>query len=401
MRILHCIHSVNPRIGGPIVGLKSLAALHQLAGREVEVASLDAPDAPGVRDGPLQVHALGPGLLKYGYSRRLVPWLRRHHADYDVVIVNGIWQYHSFAVWRALRPMRRPYYVFTHGMLDPWFKQQYPLKHLKKCLYWPWAEYRVLRDARAVLFTTAEERELAHQSFRRYRCREVVLGYGTQPPLGDAAGQREVFQHLFPECRGKRVWLFLGRLHPKKGCDLVLQAFARFAAHHPELHLVLAGPDQDGWQSHLQALSTRLGLEGRITWPGMLEGDLKWGAFRTAEVFVLPSHQENFGIAVTEAMACGIPVLISTKVNIWQEIQSHDAGLVEADDLGGTLRLCSRWLKLSPSERQMMGERARWCFQEQFDAQQVVDRLMALWWADGIGTAASVNSEHGPLVAAC
>src|SRR5213076_1488953 len=115
------------------------------------------------------------------------------------------------------------------GMLDPWFKRTYPLKHLKKWIYWPWADYRVLRDARAVLFTTEEERLLARQSFWLYRCREAVVDYGTAGPTGDAARQRESFRSAFPMLRDTRNLLFLSRLHPKQGCDTLLAAFARVA----------------------------------------------------------------------------------------------------------------------------------------------------------------------------
>ena len=149
---------------------------------------------------------LGPPHFGYAYNSRLVPWLRAHHGDYDAAVVNGIWQYHSFAAWRALRQSNTPYVIFTHGMLDPWFKRQYPLKHLKKWMYWPWAEYRVLRDARAVLFTCESERLLARGSFWLYRCQEQVVSYGTARPGGDAASEIEEFFTLLSRNCGKSAW---------------------------------------------------------------------------------------------------------------------------------------------------------------------------------------------------
>src|SRR5579862_9840291 len=174
MKILHTIHSVNSSGGGPIEGIKQLGALARSSGHAVEVLSVDPPDAPFLGSFPLPIHALGPATRAYGFTPHLVPWLRERAHYYDIVVVNGIWQYHSLAVWHALRHTKVPYVVYTHGMLDPWFKRRYPLKHLKKWLYWPWAEYRVLRDAAAVCFTSEEERRLARLSFRPYRCREVV-----------------------------------------------------------------------------------------------------------------------------------------------------------------------------------------------------------------------------------
>src|SRR6202008_3652312 len=134
-------------------------------------------------------------------------------------IVNGLWQYHSYAVWRTLRKSGTPYVVFPHGMLDPWFKRRYPLKHVKKWLFWPWSDYRVLRDARAVLFTCEEERELARRSFWLYRCNEKIVAYGTPGPSGDSEAFRREFFGRYPNLQGKRLALFISRIHPKKGCD--------------------------------------------------------------------------------------------------------------------------------------------------------------------------------------
>lgn len=377
MRILHSIHSVNPAGGGVIEAVRQVAQVHQASGHLCEIVSLDGPDDIWVRDSPLKVHALGPGRTSYGYSARFLPWLKAHRGDYDAVIVNGLWQYSGLGVWRALRGSGTPYFVFPHGMLDPWFKRAYPLKHLKKWAYWPWAEYRVLRDARAVLFTCEEERRVARESFWLYRCREKVVNYGIAAPPGNADAQKQSALDRFPELRGKRVLLFLGRIHKKKGCDLLIQAFAKILeAPDPDLLLVFAGPDQTGWTNDLRALADRLQIAGQIHWAGMILGDIKWGMLRLAEVFVLPSHQENFGIAVAEALACGTPVLLSNKVNIWREIAEDHAGLVENDDAPGTARLLQRWLALPSEEKDEMRQNAERTFRARFEITRTASALI-------------------------
>ena len=379
MRILRSIHSVNPAGGGPIEGIKQVARVHAEAGHETEIVSLDGRDDPWVMDCPVKVHAMGPARTSYGYSAAFVSWLEVYRREYNAVIVSGLWQYNGFGVWRALRGTDTPYFVFPHGMLDPWFKRTYPLKHWKKWVYWPWADYRLLRDARAVLFTSDEERRAARESFWLYRCREVVMNYGVAGPTGEAGARIQAVLDRFPELRGKRVLLFLGRIHEKKGCDLLLKAFAKIL-HHPnsDLHLVLAGPDQTGWTKDLQALAARLQIAGQILWAGMLSGDLKWGMLSLAEVFVLPSHQENFGISVVEALSCEVPVLISDKVNIWREIAEDRAGLVEADDLDGTIRLLQGWLLLAPESRFAMRAAARRCFVSRFEIARAAGQLIEL-----------------------
>jgi len=382
LRILHSIRSVNPHGGGPVEGVKQFARVNTAAGHVIEVVSLDAPSDAWVRDFPLPCHAMGPVKGSYGYSAKLAPWLKENRKNYDVVIVDGLWQYNGFAVWRALHGTSTPYFVFSHGMLDPWFKRTYPLKHLKKWLYWPWGEYRVLRDAKAVLFTCEEERRLARESFWLYRVNERVVNFGTGAPKGDAAAQKSLFQEKFPETCGQHCLLFLGRVHVKKGTDLLFEAFAQLLKENPtaiaDWRIVVAGPNDHAYGTEMKALAEKLGIANRITWTGMLTGDLKWGAFYQASAFVLPSHQENFGIAVAEALACSVPVLISDKVNIWREIDQDGAGFVANDDLASTHQTLKRWLETPAADRAAMSRRALKCFQSRFDVEQSARSLIAV-----------------------
>ena len=377
MRFLHLIASVDAAGGGPIEGAVQLHRALAANGHAGEFASLDDPRAACAREfGATVLHALGPGRGRFGYSASLRPWLEDNASRFDAVIVNGLWQYIGLGARRALAGTATPYFVFPHGMLDPWFKHRYPLKHLKKWLYWPWAEYRVLRDASRVLFTCEEERLLARQSFWLYRCKEAIVSFGTTAPGDDPEASRSAFYAAFPQLRGKRVLLYLGRIHAKKGCDLLIEAFAKVCRNTPDVHLVMAGPDQTDWRPALEALARESGVAERVCWAGMLTGERKWGAFRAADAFCLPSHQENFGIAVVEALACDCPVLISDKVNIWREIQQAQAGLVATDTLDGTVGLLERWLATPAPEWQRMRESARQCFEQHFRMDQVAHALV-------------------------
>jgi glycosyltransferase involved in cell wall biosynthesis len=376
VKLLHILSSIDPNGGGPTEGVRQRGIRLTELGHTVEVVSLDDAAQPFLREFPLKVHALGPSKGSYRYNDKLVSWLTAHAREYDAVIINGMWQYHSFGAWRALQRLQVPYFVFTHGMLDPWFKRTYPLKHMKKWLYWPWADYRVLRDARAVLFTSEEERLQARQSFWLYRAKEQVIAYGTGTPPDNVSTLRAKFLAAHPGLRGRRILLFLSRIHEKKGCDLLVHAFANVAARDPSLHLVIAGPDQTGWVGSLKALAQDHGIADRINWPGMLRDEMKWGAFYSAEAFVLPSHQENFGIAVAEALGCGLPALISDKVNIWREVQSSGAGLVAPDTLQGTVKLLDEWLSMTPAERSAMGHAARELFTRRFTVDAMAKGLL-------------------------
>lgn len=376
MKLLNVLPTLDPAAGGPVEGVRQSALALAAMGHYVEAATLDDPRSPFLGGAPLPVAALGPAHCRYGYAPRALDWLRAHASRFDAIIVHGLWQYPGFVTRQALRALDVPYYVFAHGMLDPWFKKTYPLKHAKKWLYWPLGEYRVLRDARAVLFTTDEERLLARQSFWLYRVRERVVSFGAAAPPDDAVRTRAAFLAAYPALSGARLLLFLGRLHPKKGCDIVLHAFAHVAPSDPALHLVFAGAGDADTTSQLHALATRLGVAGRVTWTGLLQDDLKWGALAASDAFVLPSHQENFGVAVVEALASGTPVLISDKINIWREIDADHAGFVASDTVSGAVANLRRWLAHDAGSQASMRTQARAAFAARFTVDAHVRRLL-------------------------
>lgn len=372
--MLHVIDSLDPADGGPPHAVRQIARAYSKIGVDVEIACLDEPEAEFLRGIGFPVHALGPGMGGFGFSLRLRRWLRQNAHRFDGLVMHGVWSWPGVAVRDAALHAGKPYGVFTHGALDPWFNRQYPLKHLKKRLYWP-IQYRVLRDARHVFFTSTSERDLAATSFQPNRWNSLVVPYGATEPDGEPVAQTEAWYQQVPQLRDRRYLLFLGRLHEKKGCDLLLRAFAAVAGSAPALYLVMAGPDQVGWQARLQQMAAELGISARVHWPGMVGGSAKWGALRAADAFVLPSHQENFGIAVAESLAAGRPVLISDQVNIWPEIQSEGVGLVDKDTREGTDRLLRRWLELPEGEREEMAARCHPCFLRRYSMQSTAEAL--------------------------
>ena len=148
MRLLRVIRSTNPESGGPSERLLRSSEALIRDGHEVEVVSLESEADVAPRKFPFRVTALGWGVGKYGYNPRLAPWVRENASRFDAVIMHGLWNYSSFGAWLGLRKTSTPYYIFTHGMMDPWFRQAYPLKHIAKQVYWWVAEGRVLRDAK-------------------------------------------------------------------------------------------------------------------------------------------------------------------------------------------------------------------------------------------------------------
>jgi glycosyltransferase involved in cell wall biosynthesis len=375
-RLLHVVDSLAPAAGGTTEGIRKLAESGGVSA--VEVVCLDDPGESYLREQSFPVYALGPARGNYRYTPRLGEWLTQNLERFDGVVIHGLWQYHSYGTYRTVRG-RTPYVVFPHGMLDPYFKRAFPLKHLKKQVYWLAREYRVLRDARAVCFTTPIERDSAAGTMWPQRWNPFVVSFGTSQPAGDPARQREIFLSHYSALRQRRFFLFLSRIHSKKGCDLLLEALARAAEAHPDLDLVMAGPDKEGLRSQLEAQAKRLRISDRVHWTGMLEGDLKWGAFHAADAFVLPSHQENFGVAVVEALACGLPVLISDKVNIWPDIAHDEAGIVNPDTAEGTYRSMTTLLAMQPEERRRMISNGLVCFRTRYEMKRTTQALNELF----------------------
>ncbi|RTE90031.1 glycosyltransferase [Bradyrhizobium sp. LVM 105] len=380
LKLLHIIASVDPAYGGPVEGI--LQQNRVTRSLEREIVSLDPADAPFLLDFPIRTHALGSyktgqgwgNLFKrYGFTGMLIPWLKSHIRNYDCVVVNGLWNFSTFAAARVLPNSGTPYFVFTHGMLDPWFRSNFRAKHALKQCFWLFNEGWLLRGSNAALFTTEEELELAKTMFWGFDYKRQVVGYGTSSPPATSDEQERAFRRAVPNLANRSFVLFLSRVHPKKGCDLLIEAFANVAHQFPEVDLVVAGPDQSGMLEGFKRLAAERGVASRVHFPGILLGEAKWGAFRAADAFALPSHSENFGIVVAESLACGTPVLISNKVNIWREIKSANAGFVEDDTIEGTTLALSGYLSLRPEAKQEMKINARICFERKFNIEKNVE----------------------------
>lgn len=383
---------MNPETGGVCEAVRLLAEGLTDAGFYNEIASVDHKVYHS--DSIVTQHALGPKRGPWYYSKQLMPWLLKNLTRFDVVVVHGLWLYHGYAVNKALKQLDRNaegilprFMVMPHGMLDPYFQQAKGrrIKALRNIAYWALVEKNIINNADELLFTCETELLLARKPFKPYYPkRETVVGLGVQSPPAFTLSMAKAFLETAPDLQLKPYWLFLSRINEKKGCDLLLQAYKSLAeraaaigdiSHLP--NLVIAGPGGEmAYGEQLQQMVRQsVILNNRVHFPGMLIGDAKWGAFYDCEAFVLPSHQENFGIAVVEALACGKPVLISDQVNIWREIKDSGAAIVEPDTAEGTFNLLYKWYKLSAQNKQLMSGAANGCFEQYFSEYANIERF--------------------------
>ena len=389
---------MDPTTGGPCQGIRNLVPELKKIGLRNEVVCLDEEDSTFLKDEVFKIHALGKGKGPWCYNGKLIPWLMKNLHRFDVVVIHGLWLYPSYAVTNAMKHLKKEsqknvqkvfqiprVFVMPHGMLDPYF-QKAPgrnLKALRNIVYWKFVEKEVIKKADGILFTCQEELELARQPFRPYHPkREINVHYGIKTPPLFSPKMKEAFLKQCSTIDLDHYFLFLSRIHDKKGVDLLIEAYAnqlmietKNGKQFPKL--VIAGPGLDTSYGNKirQQINDKPNLENKIELPGLLLGDAKWGAYYGCEAFILPSHQENFGIVVAEALACGKPVLISNKVNIWREIYNDGAGVVADDTLEGVKELFAMWSNMSNENKMSMTKKAIQSFKTNFTSQVAAQKF--------------------------
>jgi glycosyltransferase involved in cell wall biosynthesis len=254
-----------------------------------------------------------------------------------------------------------------------------------KKLNWMLLMQRVVREAALVCFTTEAEQGVAAAALVGVGTPQAVVPLGVGGPPKPAAELRRAWKQTHPDLADARVLLFLGRLHPKKGCDLLITGYARWRKEHGEAaagyHLRMVGPAMsDGYLRELHDRCTAEELEAGkdVSFPGMLTGEAKWQELAAAEAFVLPSYQENFGLAVGEALALGTPVLLSDKVNLWPWIAEGEAGFVAPPSVDGVTDLLTQWAALDEAERDGMKRRALTLYQAKFSPVKAAARFVRM-----------------------
>jgi glycosyltransferase involved in cell wall biosynthesis len=347
VNITHVIPYMHPNAGGPPVVVDRLCRRLAARGHNVRVITTDAlagNDSGWERqyaDGgyQLEVHK-SKGGGSFAYSRTLARALCLAVAGSDLVHLHTVWTYPTLRAAWACRKQGIPYLVMPHGMLDP---NSVRRKRMKKWLYTKLIEGPNLRRATGLVYTHPEEEKLARETLTGLP-RGWIVPLAADPP--PTVGKTELAAEFFarhPDQIGRRIVLFLGRLHAKKGLDLLIPAFAEVARRLSDARLVLVGPGDPDYIEELAGLAERCGVAERVTFLGALAGREKWADLAAATVFALPSYQENFAITAVEALSVGTPVLLSPRVNIWPEVEAASAGIIS--DLDST-RIAVNLLKI-------------------------------------------------------
>jgi glycosyltransferase involved in cell wall biosynthesis len=383
VKILHVIAALYPERGGPAkVGPEMCRALGN-KGVDVSIYTtnlnisgiLDVPiDCAVVQDGVSVYYFPISGLRQYGFSLPLAKALRACIPTFDLVHIHSLYMFHTSASAHFCRKYKVPYIIRPHGTLDPYLRRK---SRIKKGIYNLFLEKRNLDKASAIHYTSEEEMILAHRPMN-IQSPGVVVPLGLNPEDYVKVPAPDSFRNRYPECRGKFLYLFLGRLDFKKGLDLLSRAFGEIARQRGDVHLVIAGPDEAGCIKQMRIWLAEEGILDRVSFPGMLSGKDKLAAFNDADVFVLSSYTENFGVALVEAMACGMPVVISDRVNIWREISDAEAGLVTKCNADDVFRGMYQLLK-DPDLRIKLGRNARELVADRYNWDKNIDLMIDVY----------------------
>jgi glycosyltransferase involved in cell wall biosynthesis len=292
--------------------------------------------------------------------------------DFDLILIHATFGDPGRMAAKAAQRVDIPYICYTHGSFDHWAWNH---KHSKKSLYFNLIENSILKKAAGIVVCNAsEEEQLRHLSVETPISR---IPWGMHLPEAESIPSTDKLYELFPAMKNRPILLFLSRLHPKKGLDILIPAFDVLAREFSDWLLVLAGPDEESYRSDLEQITRALGLEQRVIFTGLVTGEAKAALLAHAELFVLPSHSEGFPVVVVEALGYGRPAVITTTCYI-PEVEEKHAGLVvpaEQNALTEALREMLRDKDL----RRLCGQNAQSLAREQFSWEAVVKQTEAFY----------------------
>lgn len=378
MRILHVSPSYYPAVqfGGPIRSVHALNRALVEEGAQVKVLTTNAglrnrndiPTGKALMTESIPVtYYPYSGYEHYNFSLSFLRAVFREVPKCDVVHITAVWNFPVLAAGLACLWHRKPFVLSPRGTL-----YAETIAHRSafiKKLYYRLVAGIPVRRASLLHFTTRDEADQVRKLLN-LKNPFVVIPNGIDLKISDQAPPEQN-----PDWKGMDYLLFLGRIDRKKGLDILLPAFAAVVKKYPELKLVIAGPDNEGYGETIRNLATTLGISQALVFPGMLEGTTKWNAYRQARGFVLTSYSENFGMTVAEAMACHCPVIISDKVALSEFIRKDDAGYICTTSVESATEHILNLLD-HPELAREKAQKARRIAEESFDIHQVARHFL-------------------------
>jgi glycosyltransferase involved in cell wall biosynthesis len=380
MKILHVIPALGATYGGTSIIIPSLAAALGQQGVQADIVTTNI-DGAQTLNVPTNIWVEGDShrtqyfpcwaLQDYKISVPLSRWLSQHLKQYDIVHLHAIFSLTNAPAYRLCQRHGIPYVISPHGMLEMWAMSY---KRWKKLPYYKTIEQPALEKACAIIGAASEINRLTPLNLPTPL---KIIPNGIWRSTHTKPGDRDLFYQQFPETRNKPLILFLGRIDPKKGLDLLAQAFASVRQQFPTAHLVLAGPDNIGFTPKAASYFAEMGCLDAVTFTGMLAGEMKQAALAAAQVYTAPSYSEGFSMSVLEGMASGLPCVITTGCNFPEAATAQAAHVVEieATAIAKALIYCLR----DPEAAQAMGQRAKQLVFEHYSWETIGKQMLTVY----------------------
>jgi glycosyltransferase involved in cell wall biosynthesis len=308
----------------------------------------------------------------FSFSPQYLFFLLKHIKDYDLAYISPIWTFTVLAGSIACKLNKIPYIFAPHGSL---YEETIKIKSywIKKIYYFLFAKW-CIENANLIHYTTEDEKEKVTR-YLGIKNKSLIIPNGIDLDNYKDLDKIKDFKNYFPELEEKKYILFMGRISKKKGLNLLISAFKMILKDFPDFYLVIAGPDNEGYKKEVEKIIKKNDIEEKVIFTGMLEGEKILSAYKSAELFVLPSYSENFGMVVPEAMMCETPVIISNRVGIYKEVLEYNAGIVTNLSVGD---ISSGMLKVLeyPSLKSKIISNAGRLVKEKYDIDKVTDCII-------------------------
>jgi len=377
MKVLHVVANFSPEWGGPTRSVHGLT--EALAKKDIQISIF----GPKKRDNDKNILYPKETIVKLfpkdflyrlwtGHSFSLKKALKAEIEKFDLVHIHEIWHHPHFAGYKAAKYLKKPFIISIRGELEPWCLNH---KALKKKIYSILIQKKILREATALHALTKEEVKNISKFVNNKNIFNIPNGLNLEE-FNNLPPQKDI-ENLYPDLKGKKVILFFGRIHPKKGLDILAKSFSTFAKDRENVRLVIAGPDENGYKSKIKSILKNEDILNKVIFTGMLSGNTKLAVLNRANIFVLPSYSEGFSMAVLEAMACGLPVIITGKCN-FPEVEKNKAGIIINGDVNPLAKALDNLLN-NPYLCKEMGENGRKLVREKFTWDKIANQMINLY----------------------
>jgi len=363
IKVLSIIDSLELQKGGPSHSLIDIAIANRQNGIQHDILYLGKKIKKKQKG--IKITSLENSVLKYGFSFKLIFWLLKNKKKYNLFIIHGLWQFITL-IARIIIPHK--YLVFSHGMLDPYFGNQ-ELKTLKKKIYWFLIEKKNLLKSKCVMSNSIKEFNQFKKTFVKTNgIKFKTINYGIFPKKFDMKFCKKKFLNKYPFARNKKTIIFMNRIDPKKGCDLLIKSFAKIKNKKNHI-LLIAGDKDSNYGREMVKLKDQLEQKDHIYFLNFLEDQIKWGAYENSDFSILPSHGENFGISVVESLFAKTPVICSNKVGISNFIKRYKAGFIIKNKEQSLIITLKKILNLNNKAKKKLRKNSFECFNKNFNYQ--------------------------------